>query len=262
MNRLPHLSFGVRPLYLQGGSARRLDIDASGRLCISCHEQPERKIPLHHVSRIICSSSLQITANALMACLQSGIPLSILNADGTTLGWCMGSRRKESTFGQLLAHALDDPLWPSLYADWLHSQHLAIAAQVLLMCGVPASASARQYPRVALCNAYFRQYHQRCAEHVDALATLAQHELAALLAREVNDPRHLAGYRPGHNFVEDLGELIGLFAHIDLHHASPLPEPARLGPWAVRRYEKHSVHWQQRFANLMHELEQFLREHW
>ena len=59
-----------------------------------------------------------------------------------------------------------------------------------------------------------------------------------------------------------LGSTMGLFAHIDLHHATNLPEPDQLSAWAVRHYEKHAPHWQQRLGQVLFDFERFLRAHW
>lgn len=252
----------ARPLYLQNGSAQRLGLDGTRRLCIERKNQPERRIPLDLVSRIVCSSTLDISSAALMACLQHGIPLCIVNPDGTNLGWCLGSRRKETTLRQLLTHALDDPAWPLYYRDWLHNQQLAIAAHTLLLCGVPATAAARHNPRAALCNAHFQKHQQACAHHINALTLLAQHELTAHLSRETSDPQLLAWHRPGLNLLHDLGQLLGLYAHTDLHHSPHLPSADEVTPWAIRQHEKHSAHWQQRIGHLLVGFEQFLRSHW
>jgi len=254
--------YQARPLYLHKGSAQKLDLDATRRLRIERKDLPERRIPLHHVSRIVCSSTLDISSRALMACMQHGIPLAIVNSDGSTLGWCLGARRKETSTRQLLTHALDDPNWPTHYESWLEQQTLAIAVQALLLCGVPTTAAARHNPRTALCNAHFQKHHQACAHHVNALALLAQHELAALLAQEVSEPQLLAWHRPGLNLLADLGQLLSLHAHTDLHHAPLLPAPDQLTPWAIRHYERHTAHWQQRIGQLMYSFEQFLRTHW
>jgi CRISPR associated protein Cas1 len=254
--------YQARPLYLQNGSAKRLDLDAACRLHIERKNLPDRRVPLHHISRIVCSSTLGISSRALMACLHHGIPLAVVDNNGSTLGWCLGSRRKETSMRQLLTHALDDPVWPNFYNDWLERQRLAISVQTLLLCDVPATASARQNPRTALCNAHFQKHHQACARHVNALAMLAQHELAAVLAQEVSDPQLLAWHRPGLNLMEDIGQLLSLHAHTDLHHAALLPAPDQLTSWAIRHYERHSGHWQERIGQLMYSFEQFLRTHW
>lgn len=250
------------PLYLHNGSAQRLDLDAAHRLRIERKDLPERRIPLHHISRIVCSHTLDISARALMACMQSGVPIAVVDAKGKTIGWCLGSRRKETSLRQLLTHALDDQAWPTHYTDWLAQQHAATAAQTLLMCGVPNTAAARHNPRTALCNAHFLKHQQGCAQQVDALAHLAQHELAAQLTHETGAPELLAWHRPGLNLIEDLGNVIGLHAHTDLHHAPQLPDPEKLTAWAIRRYELHAAHWQQRTGQLMYAFEQFLRTHW
>ncbi|WP_396434247.1 CRISPR-associated endonuclease Cas1 [Limnohabitans sp.] len=262
-NRTLHpCAMNAMPLYLHNGSAQRLDLDAAQRLRIERKDLPERRIPLHHVSRIVCSSTLDISAKALMACMKNGIPLAVIDPSGQTLGWCLGARRKETSLRQLLTHALDDPAWTSHYPDWLKQQHAAIAAQTLLLCGVPTTATARHNPRVALCNAHFVKHQQGCAQAVDALALLAQHELAAQLVQETGAPELLAWHRPGLNLIADLGQVIGLHAHTDLHHAPLLPTPDQLTAWAVKNYERHAAHWQQRIGQLMYAFEQFLRNHW
>jgi len=174
-------------------------------------------MPLHHVSRIVCSSTPDISSRALMACLQSGIPLAIVQPNGETLGWCMGSRRKETSLRQLLKFSLDDIAWPVHYSTWLQHQH-----------SVPSTAAARQKPRAALCNAQFRKHQVACAQHVNALAILSQHELAAQLSRKTGDFRLLSWHRPGLNLMTDLGEIIGSHVHTDLYHASFLSSSDKL----------------------------------
>lgn len=253
---------GARPLYLHKGSAKRLDLDSTNRLRIERKDGPDRRIPLHHVSRIICSSNLDISSRTLMTCMQHGIPLAILNSDSTPLGWCFGTRRKETSLRQLLNFALDDPTWPTLYKDWLVLERLAISVHTLLACGVPSTASARQNPRVALCNAHFRQHRRACSPYIDELAMLAQVDLAFHLEKETSDLKLLAWHRPGLNLIFDLGQLLSLYAHTDLHHAPQLPNHEQITIWAIRRYEMHIAHWQQRIAQLMYDFEQFLRANW
>lgn len=263
MNTLSANSYGsARPLYLHNPSIQSLNIDQVNRLVIESKLQGEKRIPLHHVSRIVCLRSLEIHSNALMACLEHGVPLVVVDRHGEALGWCMGSRRKESTLKQLLQFALDDPQWCTYYEEWLSNQTLAVATQTLLMCSVPITPQARNNPRVALCNAHFVKHQQACSTHIDALGHLAHHELFARLAQESSDPTLLAWRRPGLNLIQELGGLISLHAHTDVHHATLLPDQTRLNAWSVRYYEKHATHWQQRIGHLMLNFEQFLRSHW
>jgi hypothetical protein len=250
------------PLYLNQGSTQSLDIDTAQRLRIVRAQLPEKRIPLHLVSRIVCSSHVSISTGALLACMRRGIPLAIVEPSGKTVGWCFGTRRTENSLRELLRHALDDPAWATHYKQWLGNQRLAIAVQVLLLCQVPASAAARANPRAALCNAHRLKHHQPCGQAVNAIAQLAQHELAAHLARESSDPALLAWARPGLNLIQDLGALLGLHAHTDVHHALQIRTEEALPAWALHRYESHSAHWQQRMAHLAVAFEQFLREHW
>jgi hypothetical protein len=250
------------PLYLNQGTTLSLDIDATQRLRIERALLPEKRIPLHHVSRIVCSSKVNISTGALLACMKRGIPLAIVEPSGKTIGWCFGVRRTENSLRELLRYALDDPTWNTHYKLWLANQRLAIGTQVLLLCQVPATAAARANPRAALCNAHRRKHQQPCGQAVEAIAQLAQHELAAYLGRESSDPTLLAWAKPGLNLINDLGALLGLHAHTDVHHTLALHADETLQRWALQRYERHSAHWQQRIAHLGVAFEQFLREHW
>lgn len=250
------------PLYLNQGTALTLDIDAAQRLRIERSEMPERRIPLHLVSRIVCSSHVNISTAALLACMKSGIPLAIVGPSGETMGWCFGVRRTENSLRELLAHALADPAWHQTYQEWLNNQTLAISVEVLLLCQVPTTPAARKSPRVALCNAHRQKHQQACGDAVDAIAGLAQHELAAYLGQESGDPSLLAFSRPGLNLINDLGGILGLHAHTDVHYAARLPDNEPLGLWALKAYEGNCAHWQQRIAHLGVAFEQFLRMHW
>jgi len=252
----------ARPLYLQNSSAKRLDIDQSGRLRIERQAHPDKYIPLHHVSRIVCTSNLDIGAKVWIACMQSGIPIAVTDKNGCTIGWCIGSRRKESSLKQLLMHALDDANWPELYRDWYGQQETAIAVHNLVMCGVATTAVARNNPRTALCNAHYLKHHSNCTYGLDNVAELAKHEMASALVTEVGAPELLAWYRPGLNLLDDLGRLVGLYAHTDIHHAGALPNAEQASHWSIRHYEKHGRHWQERIAHTLVAFEQFLRQHW
>lgn len=255
-------SMGSFPLYLNQGSTLALDIDTAQRLRIERAQLPEKRIPLHLVSRIVCSSQVSISTSALLACMRRGVPLAIVEPSGKTLGWCFGVRRTENSLRELLRHALDDPAWEVEYKNWLANQHLAICTQMLLLCQVPGTAAARANPRAALCNAHRQKHQQPCGQAVDAIAQLAQHELAAHLGRESCDPTLLAWARPGINLINDLGALLGLHAHTDIHHTAQRHVEEALQHWALRRYERSSALWQQRIAHLGVAFEQFLREHW
>ncbi len=250
------------PLYLVSKTPGKLGLDPAQRLCIDLAGQRTRRIPMHMVSRIVCGSQVEISTNALLGCMRRGIPLSIVEPDGTTIGWCMGVRRTENSLRLLLSNALSDPAWDELYTPWLETQRLAVAAQVFLLCDVHADAAARRDPRVALCNAHKNKHGRPCGDHVNAIAELARHELAAYLAREISEPTLLAWHRPGLNLIADLGDLLAHHAHTDLHHAPMLPEPTRLSHWAMRTYERQANHWQYRIASVVQAFEQFLRECW
>jgi len=250
------------PLYLHNAHVKRLDIDRSTRLCITLDNQTKRFIPAHHVSRIVCNNNIDISASALIACMELGIPVAVVSAKGEPIGWCLGARRKETTLAQLLLNALEDATWTQLYQHWQTLQTSAAAANALLLCQVACTPAAMQNPRAALCNAQRVKHGIACAKQLKALSLLAHSAMSAQLAQETNATQLLAWYRPGLNLLTDLGDILALNAHIDLHHASTLPNDDQLDKWATRYFEKHAAHWQQRIGQLHFAFEQFLREHW
>jgi hypothetical protein len=250
------------PLYLCASNIERIDIDSSKRLVISRTGMSIRHIPLHHISRIVCNCNLEISGKVLFECLKSGIPVAIENLTGETIGWCMGARRKESTLQQLLVHALDDPEFLSKFEEWIDLQYLSNAVEVLILCGVSTTPVARQNPREALCNAHFLKHKQACGKAINTISRLALHEFAACLSNEINDPELIAWSRPGLNLIDELGRLLGLHAHTDIHHVRFLPTGPDYSQWSVPFYERHANHWQKRISNLMFDFEQFLRKGW
>ena len=82
------------------------------------------------------------------------------------------------------------------------------------------------------------------------------------MATEVCNPELIAWSRPGLNLLNDFETLLSFYGHIDIHHANTLPHDFDANKWAVKFYEKHAAHWQQRIGHLMFEFEQFLRKHW
>lgn len=250
------------PLYLHAPTVQGLSLDDAQRLCVHLTGGRERYVPLHLVSRLVCHSRADISSQVWIVCMRRGVPVSIMEPNGQVLGWCLGARRVESSLRQLLLHALDDPMWPEQFARWHEDWQAAVVAQTMLMCGVPGTAAARNAPRVALCNAHLHKHGQACGKRVDALAQLARQALVAHLARETGEPVLLAWRRPGFNLLDSLGQLLAWHAHTDVHHGAWLAQDAQLQSWAVRHYERHAAHWEQRLGQLVTGFEQFLREHW
>lgn len=253
---------GGKPLYLLSYQAKRVSIDSTRRLQVHMSGGKINSVPLHLVSRLVCGVHIEIETKALHACMHAGVPIAIQTKDSESVGWCFGARRVESSLRQLLLFAYDDPKWEELYETWRDQTYDAIASQALLLCDVPATLDARKQPRIALCNAHFEKHGVACGDHLDALTLLAVHEIAAVLAEEVGDASLVVWGKQGLNLVEELGALVAVHAHVDLHHAQGLRRLRNIERWAVPFYESMAAHWQQRIATVVVSFEQFLRSHW
>lgn len=252
----------THPLYLNQVDSASVDLDAADRVTIDMPGKPMRKIPLHLVSRIVCRISNSVGSRLLIECMDRGIPVSFVDKNGSPAGWCLGVRRVENTVAQLLRHALDDPAFMTLYADWLDNQHRCVSAQVMLECGLARQSAHLPSTRATLCNAHREKYQVPTGRHLNALSNLAGHEFAAVLAKEIGDPSLMAWTMPGYNLISDLSQILKWHAHSDVHHCGVLPYGTDLNLWATKLYEKKAGLWQLRICHLKWSFEQFLRQHW
>lgn len=266
MRKLHHInrqSLAAAPLYITAAGKTQLSLDSSKRLCIATNDgKPTRTIPLHLISRITCHCRIPLPQNLILACLNRGIPIILTGSSGATVGWIFGNRRRETSATELLRHALDDPAWKTLFEQWHSLQHASVAAQTLLLCAIPLTPQSTNNPRAALCNAHRQKHGVPVKTHINALTALATQELANALHHHIADTKLLCWYRPGLNLITELGKLISLHAHTDLHHCKHLPPATHSTAWAIKTCESHTAHWQQRISAVLHNFENFLRSHW
>ena len=252
----------ARPLYLQPSLPARVSLDNAVALRIHISGQSGLRTPLAKISRVVCNHQVQWDSDALVACLQHGIPIAFMDARGKSIGWCFGARRRETTLANLLARALAADDWNQRFDPWLEGQHRARAAQALLLCGIVTSNAHLSDVRNVLCNLHRTRLGVPAGAALGKLEVLARCDVAAALADAVGEASLLAWHRPGLNLIDTFAGLVSIHAHTVINSTCGLPAADQVTRWATQSYEKHAGLFAQSTGALIGAFELFLREHW
>lgn len=114
-----------RPLYLCARHKARVDVDGPA-LRVRSAGRAEARYPLYRVSRVIASNRVDWSAAALEACMQTGIPVVIVAASGTPLGWVQPAQLAASRLGEDIDELLDRPDWREIYDNWLRAARMRV----------------------------------------------------------------------------------------------------------------------------------------
>lgn len=252
----------ARPFYLQPTLPARVSLDAAVALRVHIEGQSGLRTPLAKISRVVCNHHVQWESDALVACLQHGVPIAFLDARGKSIGWCFGARRRETTLANLLARSLEADDWDQRFAPWLEGQQRARAAQALLLCGLSTSGVHLNNVRNVLCNLHRTRLGAPAGAALAKLEALTRCDVAGALADAVGEPSLLAWYRPGLNLIDTFAGLVSLHAHTVINSTGELPATDQIARWATQSYEKHAGLFAQSTGALIGAFELYLREHW
>jgi len=252
----------TRPAYLHVARDLHVRLDAGLALLVSQDDGPPRRLPLNLLSRIVCGTSARWDTDALLACMQKGIPVQWTDAAGHAVGWSSGTRRVETTMGHLLRIGLDDCDWEVLYRDWLRHHVRATAQEALRYCGESASEDNIRNVQNVLCNLHFRTHGQPCGAVCRALRSLVLADVHHALHASVDDPALLNWARPGECIVMDFAAVLAANVHKIVNRAGRLPSAGQEAGWAVLQYEKHAAEMMRECGALLGHFERFLRKHW
>jgi hypothetical protein len=114
-----------RPLFL--GPTLRAHVDVDGpALRVRAHGRAERRFPLDRVSRVVASTRINWSADALRACLEGAIPIVIVSEKGSPLGSLQPARMRPSRLAEALEELLDYPNWRDIYHCWLRAARMQV----------------------------------------------------------------------------------------------------------------------------------------
>ncbi|MFO1291830.1 MAG: hypothetical protein U1F07_02000 [Rubrivivax sp.] len=210
----------LRPLYLDRGVPWQVRLDAGVALSVAAEGRARSLYPLRRLSRVVCGRNARWRTDALVACLEAGVPIVFHGAHDETVGWCFGARRRETTLAQLLREGLAEPDWPERFETWraaLQRREMRAALAQLRVC---AAHHAPAHVRALLCNRHRLRLGVPVGPWLRALTQAAAGLAAEAAQRMVGDPALLAFARPGLHLPQILAGLLEWRCHRLLHGAS------------------------------------------
>lgn len=124
----PHPEASRKPLYLCARAKARVDVDGPA-LHVRSTGRADASYPLYRVSRVISSTCVDWSAAALGACLESGIPIVIVDRSGAPVGVVQPARTFASRLSEDIDELLDRPDWLEIYENWLRAARMRIVGE-------------------------------------------------------------------------------------------------------------------------------------
>ncbi|MBK8908695.1 MAG: CRISPR-associated endonuclease Cas1 [Rhodospirillales bacterium] len=108
-----------KALYLDG-AAEPVEVVLDGpALRIRRYARADARAPIRLLGRIVVSGSVAWRTDALLACMDAGVPVVFVAADGAARGWAVGAQGTEEDINLLLEDACLDRDWKGHREDWI-----------------------------------------------------------------------------------------------------------------------------------------------
>lgn len=258
----------TRPLYLDASVPWHVRLDDGPALHISAPGRARSLVPLNRLARVVSPAQANWHSAALLACLRAGVPVLFNDHHGSTVGWCFGPRRRETTLGQLLRLALEAPDGADLLARWheaCNRREMLAALRALGVRGLPAQASLRtQDIRARLCNLHRQNMGQAPGPWLLALERGVQALAAQQVYDGVGDPALIGHAAPGWHLGVALAQLLQWRLHRLLHDHPPLlprASASQTSRWAAQALETYGAQLATAAGAQLGQLEAHLRLH-
>lgn len=111
----------AKPLYVDASSGPVQVVRDGPSLRLRRDGLADARAPLRLLSRIVVSGAVAWRTEALLACMDAGVPVAFLGADGTPRGWALGADAGDPELATLLEDAILDHTWPGRHEDWLRA---------------------------------------------------------------------------------------------------------------------------------------------
>jgi len=251
----------LRPLYLEAGTGWRVKLDDGVALHVSAAGRARSLYPLQRLARVICGAGTEWETAALLACLQAGVPVLFHDAHGSTMAWCFGPRRRETTLAELLAEGLRHPEWEAFFSQWRQAAERREVRAALRCMNARCVRFDAAAVRAHLCNLHRNRTGRAVGPWLRALQRASTALVAENLHSALGDPGLICFARPGLHLARLLSDLMEWRLHRVLHRT-----PATLfsenspGRFAAAGVERHMAQLQAGCGELLGELELQLRD--
>lgn len=114
-----------RPLILSARIRVRVDAQAES-LVVRREPAGEQRFPVARIDRVVCGPGASWSGAALTLCLERGIAITWVSAQGVPLGDAAPRLANPSSLDACLDRFLERPSWAASYGNWLRRRRLAI----------------------------------------------------------------------------------------------------------------------------------------
>jgi hypothetical protein len=251
----------LKPLYLDHGPRWRVRLDGPALRVDGGGRAPGR-YPLRRLARVVSASDVDWSTEALLGCLQAGVPIVFRSQRGDEQGWCFGPRRRETTLAGLLREALSRPEWDARFDAWRAAVARREMLHALERCGLRTSeAPVAREAEAKLCNAIALRYGIAPAAYVRALRSCAGAWIAERLAGAIGDPELIAWPREGLHLGHEFAALAAWHLHVEHCRCGAVAlrdeTPNR---WAAMLLERAGARLDAKLGEILGDFERSLRE--
>lgn len=116
-----------KAVYLNGTERLRVRAGAEA-LAIVRPGGDVARLPIARISRITASRRVDWDAEALILCLERGIPIIFLDTGGRPIGICQPRHVRTDSLGTLIESAMEQAAWPQRHENWLRHRRSIIVA--------------------------------------------------------------------------------------------------------------------------------------
>jgi len=219
----------IKPLYLDPAQHWQVVLDDGPTLNISAPGRARSLFPLERLARVVSPCHAQWTTAALLACLRAGVTVVFADANGQTVGWCFGPRRRETTLACLLREALGLPQGAELLTDWQRAQARRGMLEALRDLQVSSRELTPVAVRARLCNLHRQRLGQPAGPWLRAMQGLTEAWVAERLHGLVGDPTLIGFACAGVHLSRLLSSLMEWTLHLMLQNL-PLPLFDKMSP--------------------------------
>jgi len=107
----------MRALYLDLAHPARVRLDGPSLLILRA-DRARTRHPLTRLARVVTTARVDWQTEALIACLERGVPVVFTGADGRLAGLCLGATLREPGLGEWLDDFCRRDDWRPRFEDW------------------------------------------------------------------------------------------------------------------------------------------------
>lgn len=219
----------MRSLYLDG-ERRALVLRDGPSLRVVSEGRSDGMYPFRLLARVIVCGPVQWDGEALLACLDQGIPVTFLTPEGDPRAYCLAAQARRQPLNDRLEEFLERPDWRNLYENWRRAaerreilvvlKHLKVRAPDLRPNRVAALLLEAAAPgEIEAARAALRYWHGLLAARVAAKLADAGAEAPLLIER-----------RPGWNLPADCARIAAWQHYLWLREWAAAPQDRRPQP--------------------------------